>query len=52
MKTSDRLNDIDIRLAKIELLLTNHLEHTKKHIYILSSAVASGAVGYLFHLLK
>lgn len=52
MKTSDRLNAMDVRLAKIELLLTNHLKHTERYIYILSSAVASVGVGYALSFIK
>lgn len=44
MKTSDRLNEIDSRLTKIEVLLTNHLWHTRRTIYLLAGALLSASL--------
>lgn len=53
MKSVDkRLNEIDVRLSKIEVLLSNHMEHFNKYLYMLASALVSGSVAFVLTLLK
>lgn len=53
MKSVDkRLNEIDVRLTRIEVLLTNHLEHFNKYLFMLASALVSGSIAFLIALFR